>query len=61
VVDDKVWMLLGLCWLLWVFVRARKNRISQPGKFKRFKLFRDKPADLKDAIYHPKEWRKPKK
>jgi hypothetical protein len=60
-VDDKIWILLGLVWLLWVLTDRRKNRPSQPEKVKRLKLFREKPADLKDAIYHPKEWRKPKK
>jgi hypothetical protein len=56
--DTKYWIVAGLAWLLWVLVDARKKR---PGKEKHWKLFRDKPADLKDAIYHPKEWRKPRK
>ncbi len=59
--DAKIWILLGLIWGLWVLIDARRNRPSQPHKIKRFKLFKDKPADLKDAIYHPKEWRKPKR
>ncbi|WP_310446125.1 hypothetical protein [Thiobacillus sp.] len=60
-VDDKIWLLLGLVWVLWFLIDKRKNRPSQPHKIKKFKLFRDKPADLKDSIYHPKEWRKPKR
>lgn len=27
----------------------------------RWKLLREKPADLKDVVYHPKEWRRSKK
>lgn len=59
--DAKYWILAGLVWLLWVLIDARRNRPSQPHKIKHFKLFRDRPADLKDAIYHPKEWRKARK
>ena len=58
--DTKYWILAGLVWLLWYLIDARRNRPSQPHKIKRLKLFRDKPADLKDAIYHPKEFRRPK-
>ncbi|OZA10969.1 MAG: hypothetical protein B7X94_05855 [Hydrogenophilales bacterium 17-62-8] len=59
--DSKVWLLAGLVWLLWVLTSSRKDQPDQPRKIKKFKLFRDKPADLKDAIYHPKEWRKQRK
>jgi hypothetical protein len=60
-VDDKIWALLGLVWLLWLLISSRKDRPSQAHKIRRFRLFREKPADLKEAIYHPKEWRKPKR
>lgn len=60
-VDDEIWILLGLVWLLWLLIDRRKNRPRQPHKIKRLRLFRERPADLKDAIYHPKEWRKPKR
>ena len=56
--DAKIWLLVGLVWLLWVLIDARKKR---PSQVKRWELFRERPADLKDAIYHPKEWRKPKR
>ena len=58
-----LWILAGLVWLLWVLVDARRRRPSQPYKIKRmkqWKLLRDKPADLKDVIYHPKEFRRPR-
>jgi hypothetical protein len=43
-VDDKIWLLLALVWLLWALMRARQNRVSRPSK-KRWKLLRDVPGD----------------
>lgn len=58
-----IWILVGLVWLLWMLIDTRRRRPSQPHKIKRmkqWKLLRDKPADLKDVIYHPKEFRRPR-
>lgn len=60
-VDDKIWLLLGLVWLLWVVMRARKNRPEGKPKRKRWKLLRDTPGDWKDSVYNPRELRKPRK
>lgn len=59
--DGKYWILAALVWLLWYLVDARRKRPNMSKKSKSFKLLRDKPSDLKDVIYHPKEWRKPRK
>ena len=60
-VDNKIWFLLGLIWLLWMVIRARKARQPPSKNRPRWKLLRDKPADWKDAIYNPRELRKPRK
>jgi hypothetical protein len=56
----KLLIFAGLVLLVIGLLRGRgsgaKNQRPQ-----RWKLFRDKPADLKDVVYHPKEWRKPRK
>lgn len=60
-VDDKIWLLLILGAVLWALIDGRKKRPIKSNKVKRLQLFRDRPAGLKDAIYHPKEWRRPRK
>jgi hypothetical protein len=59
--DAMIWILVGLVWLTWYLIGRRRSRPRRPEKIAGFKMLRDQPADLKDSIYHPKAWRKPKR
>jgi hypothetical protein len=58
--EVTIGMLLALVWLGWRLLRARKARLNYRGT-KQWKLLREVPGDWKDAVYNPRESRKPRK
>jgi hypothetical protein len=54
----KFLVITGLVLLVVGLIQRQREK---PVQGIRWKLLRDRPADLKDTIYHPKEWRKPRK
>jgi hypothetical protein len=56
----KLLIFSGLVLLVIGLLRGRESD-PQSQRPQRWKLLRDKPADLKDVMYHPKEWRRPQK
>jgi hypothetical protein len=53
-------ILSGLVLLVIGLLRGRGSG-PQGHRPQRWKLLRDKPADISDVVYNPKEWRKPGK
>lgn len=49
----------GLVLLVIGLLRGRGSGL-QGQRPQRWKLLRDRPADLKDVVYNPKEWRRPR-
>lgn len=58
----KLLVAAGLFLLAVGLLRKKAERDAMDWKIVRQTdpLFKDEPGDLKDTIYHPKEWRKPK-
>jgi len=55
----KLLIFTGLILLVLGLLNKTSSRPRQQ-RPQRWKLLRDKPADISDVIYNPKEWRKPK-
>ena len=51
------WGLLFVFVLLLAFIVSSLNKRSRASRPARWKLFKDKPGDWKDAVYNPKGFR----